>query len=243
MSGADTTTFTIKSAILHQERKITLVLPRYYDTDTDQRFSVTYVLDGNSKQVLNLISSSFNYLSDYAGATPGCITVGIHQLQRREELSETDYGDKFLAFITEELIPYVDSHFRTTSSRTFLGHSNGGRFVLYALLKKSGSFTNYIAFSPSFTAAKEAFYRNGLDELFLSMQSSKKLYIAIGNTGENEGAYLKSLDRIAEVLERKKHDSLHVLIERMDGITHDASPAFGIPHAVLFIFEKLKNVY
>ena len=55
-----------------------------------------------------------------------------------------------LDFIRNEVIPYVESTYRTdTDQRTYFGYSLGGEFGSYILLKQPDTFRNYILGSPS----------------------------------------------------------------------------------------------
>lgn len=68
-------------------------------------------------------------------------------------MSTSGGGARFLAALTNELKPHIDSTFRTKVSRQVLaGHSLGGYFVAYALLQNlcgsDSSFYGYIAASP-----------------------------------------------------------------------------------------------
>ncbi len=55
----------------------------------------------------------------------------------------------FLRFISDELIPLIDSEYRTiTTDRGLYGFSLGGLFVLNAMLDRPGLFQRYIAGSP-----------------------------------------------------------------------------------------------
>ncbi|PWU05208.1 MAG: hypothetical protein C5B52_00005, partial [Bacteroidetes bacterium] len=61
---------------------------------------------------------------------------------------------KFFDFIGNQLIPQIDSAYKTEkTNRTLLGHSFAGYFVLYSLLNQSESntttFKNFGAASPS----------------------------------------------------------------------------------------------
>ena len=59
-------------------------------------------------------------------------------------------ADKFLSFICEELIPFIESNYRVSSSdRTIAGVSASGLFTLYTLFKKPETFQRYFAGSPS----------------------------------------------------------------------------------------------
>ena len=58
-------------------------------------------------------------------------------------------GDRFLAFLTEELHPFIAKRYRIQSDNIGLfGHSYGGLFATYAALQKSTIFRNIGASSP-----------------------------------------------------------------------------------------------
>jgi len=57
---------------------------------------------------------------------------------------------KFLEFIRIELIPFIESRYRVSSTdRALLGHSRGGLFALYVLLHQPETFCRYLISSPS----------------------------------------------------------------------------------------------
>lgn len=59
-------------------------------------------------------------------------------------------GPAFLNVIEHEIIPFIDHHYRTiTSRRTLIGHSYGGLFSTWTLLTRPGLFDNYVIVSPS----------------------------------------------------------------------------------------------
>ena len=100
---------------------------------------------------------------------PVIIGIGYKNAIENDSLRDRDYSypkalakdsfyvsggaGKFLAFIEQELIPYVEKQYNTDpAKRTLMGHSLGGYFCLYALQQNIGkpyTFTNYIAGSPS----------------------------------------------------------------------------------------------
>src|SRR6185437_3262107 len=93
------------------------------------------------------------------------IIVGIGNYERRS----TDYllpgATNYYGFVTTELIPYVEKHYRASpSNRTLSGHSYGGLFAgLAMLMDRPGNryFTNFISLDgsyfsqPSLTAGME----------------------------------------------------------------------------------------
>lgn len=62
----------------------------------------------------------------------------------------TGGGAAFLAFIEEELKPFIASRYAIKADdQSLIGMSLGGLFTLYALFEKPGSFARYGALSPS----------------------------------------------------------------------------------------------
>jgi predicted alpha/beta superfamily hydrolase len=56
---------------------------------------------------------------------------------------------QFLAFIREELQPWVHTHYRVADDATYFGHSMGGLFGTYVMLTEPGTFRRYAIGSPS----------------------------------------------------------------------------------------------
>jgi predicted alpha/beta superfamily hydrolase len=99
------------------------------------------------------------------------IDLYIHNL-------ENPAGDRFLAFLTEELYPFVARNYRVEpDSLGLFGHSYGGLFATYAALQSSTVFRNFCASSPGILVDKSvvfAIYANanadgGLSERNLHM--------------------------------------------------------------------------
>ena len=169
--------------------KIVIYLPEDYEKSGSRQYPVIYQLDGNYYGKLTaVLAANFSC----KGLIPSAaIVVGICYYYKgwgNRRVREMTYpppgnsssyraaqgaggGLKFYNFIKDELIPYVDTHFRTdniTHGRTLIGHSLGGYFTLFALFHEyldkerqkqtSGDsiikpvrdrlFTNFIAASP-----------------------------------------------------------------------------------------------
>jgi enterochelin esterase-like enzyme len=76
------------------------------------------------------------------------IGVGIIHIDRRRDLLYIHGADKFLDFITLELIPTVEKGYEV-KTRILFGHSFAGAFTIYSLLNKPADFDCYIASSPT----------------------------------------------------------------------------------------------
>ncbi|WP_128544756.1 alpha/beta hydrolase-fold protein [Larkinella soli] len=144
-------------------------LPTGYRKKPEQRYPVVYHLDGNA--YFDPISYSVTRLArkKKLRTEPIVVGIGYRDAYRMDSLRVRDYtypaalpsdslpsgggGEKFYDFIKNELIPEIDRRYRTDGrNRTLMGHSFGGFFTLYALLRQIDSgpvFSHFVAASPS----------------------------------------------------------------------------------------------
>jgi predicted alpha/beta superfamily hydrolase len=157
--GANIIQANLHSAIMNEERRVIIHLPRDYSKDTSRKYSVMYVLDGTSQD--QHTADKLTVLSD-AGLMPSAIVVGLPNTRGNRERDQTPpfmrrdvndqnspFGaaDKFLSFVEKELIPFVESNYRTSGYRTLSGNSRGGLFVLYSLMEKPDLFQARFCYS------------------------------------------------------------------------------------------------
>ncbi len=152
-------TDSIFSQILNESREFYIQLPASYYPSKQQKYPVAFILDGEI--FLPTVNEMQNYYS--GGYTPEMVLVGISNDKNRiRDLTpskiSTKYGmpfneengaaENFSEFIENELIPYVENKYPVTSFRTLIGHSYGGLFAIYSLVKHGDLFTNYLAIDP-----------------------------------------------------------------------------------------------
>jgi predicted alpha/beta superfamily hydrolase len=155
--------FLLNSKILDQQRSIWVHVPASYNS-TNQAYPVIYLLDGDGH--FKYVSQLVDYLSDYdRNRIPEMIVVGIVNIDRGKDLnlahpvlngkedsnivSTTKGGGKFLEYIQQELIPYIDSSYRVQPYRILMGHSLAGQFALYAKNTFPELFQATILISPA----------------------------------------------------------------------------------------------
>ena len=151
----------IKSQVLGEERVVLVRTPAGY-ARSSEKFPVLYMTDGDAH--IQHTSGTISFLARNA-RMPEMIIVGITNTDRTRDLTPTRVdqqpgnpngrfptsggADKFLKFIETELIPLVESKYRTQPYRALAGHSLGGLFAVHAMLTKPELFNSYIAVSPS----------------------------------------------------------------------------------------------
>lgn len=176
----------IQSKKLNQEREILIYTPTDYDERTNEYFNVIYVFDSQDREFFDYVSSIIYFIPEN---NKSFIVVGITSpynknldYSRRNdflpELESDSYkkqagkyhgnADNFLEYVHLEVIPYINSRYRTLNQNTAIGHSLGASFVLYSLVKKPNLFQNYIAISPNL-----AYDENKLSDQLIRFDYSK----------------------------------------------------------------------
>lgn len=206
----------IDSDILDEKRKILIHYPRNYDADLT--YPVLYVLDGSSQ---DFRMAGIAEILNVAETVPEMIIVGIPNTDRNRDLTphyiyqETDgdqlgEGAKFLSFLTNEVVPYVDANYPTNGYKMLAGHSRGGLFSFYAYLENAGRFDAYFCFSP-------AFWRDDaiiIDKSRSTFQNSQKKAFVFMSLGTKENAKM-----------RRAYDDMTNLIKEEDlSIAHRHIP-------------------
>jgi predicted alpha/beta superfamily hydrolase len=146
---------SINSSILNQKRLIQVFTPPSYKPGSVDKYDVLYVLDGGNWNT-GLIARVQQFVEG-EGFMPPTIIVSVLGIDRNKDLTPTRLegwktsggADKFLGFIKDELIPYVNQTYPSNGDNTLWGHSLGGMFVMYAMLKEPTTFKSYIAVDPS----------------------------------------------------------------------------------------------
>lgn len=157
----------LSSKILQEERSILIHLPGKYG-DSKKLYPVLYRLDGNREILLETVVTG-NRLTYGDEVSPEMIIVSVENTNRAKDMwpTNTKYypepnipnAKKFLEFIEDELIPYVEDNYQTSQERIICGQSLSGVFVLYGLLTKPEIFDSYIISSGGFPACEEYFKR------------------------------------------------------------------------------------
>jgi predicted alpha/beta superfamily hydrolase len=142
----------IHSKILDEDRTLLVNLPRGYEA-TAIGYPVIYILYGG--QVRNYFAEAL-HITTLLSTTrmPPVILVGIANTERYRDYLPFDRegnpagADRFLRFMVEELMPFVEANYRTADFRILVGPQAGGTFGLYTLTERPETFDAYILNNP-----------------------------------------------------------------------------------------------
>ena len=141
--AADLAQVSVRSEAMHADFKAGVLLPRAYQTEPEKRFPVVYVLDGYSGNGTRLLDEFYkNVLSEKADAL-NLILVAVGCVNKWYFDSPVDSSVRWQTFLLRELIPHVDSHYRTVAERkgrAITGLSMGGHGAFYTAFRNPGMF-------------------------------------------------------------------------------------------------------
>ena len=140
--GGDLQFGTFYSELLGADFNFQIYLPPCYQTHSDQRFPVVYLLHGLSstnEQWLNLgLIETMDKLIANRDIAPFIIVLP------QETVFAPPQTSQFGNAIVSDLIPWIDSHYRTMPEKTFRGIGGLSRGAAWAV---HIGFTNYELFS------------------------------------------------------------------------------------------------
>lgn len=180
---------SIKSNILNENRNILIHLPDNYE-NSNISYPVMYRLDGSAR-ILRKTVSTVNRLSRKEEIIPEMIIVTIESINRDKDMWPTHtlyypeslpLGSKnFLGFIEKELIPHIESNYRTNQNRIMCGQSLSAMFTIFTFLTKPNLFDSYIACSGAFPVC-EPFFKELSKKAFQqkSEYDGRKIFITHG---------------------------------------------------------------
>ncbi len=192
------------------------------------------------------------------GSIKKCIWVGIehhgnYEQKRRRDFIQGHYIDRknkkyysedkmygqsenFHDFLKEELIPQLekDYHF---NNKTIIGHSLGGLFVVYSLLKEEPIFDNYLAISPSLWVNYQNIFR--IEEWLYEKTKSidAKLYFSCGGL-ETVNLIRYHTDLFENRLKKRKYKNLEFKKNVFSGKTHISVIQPSLEEGLIYLLEN-----
>lgn len=193
-------TDSINSKILGEKRRVWVYLPsRYGDVYTKQTYPVIYLLDGDGH--FASVAGMIQQLTEVNGNTvlPEMIIVAILNTDRTRDLTPTNSmvdpngskqeflrssggGEKFINFMQKELMPHIDSAYRTAPYKILIGHSFGGLTAVNVLVNHPDMFNAYIAIDPSMWWDGKKLLNQTREVLAQQKFKGKSFFLGIANT-------------------------------------------------------------
>ncbi|GGD19793.1 alpha/beta hydrolase [Hyunsoonleella pacifica] len=230
-----------QSSKLGEERQIKIQLPRGYNTNEEKSYPIFVVLDGD--YLFEAVAGNVDYYS-YWEDMPEAIVVGINQVDTRYDdclYSEqnslpVETGAAFFEFLGMELVPYIETNYRTANFRVAVGHGNTANFINYYLLKSNPLFQGYIVVSPELAPNMLEYIPESVSKL------DTKIFYHLANAEGDS----KSLKQMSEALHTDlsaiENENISYSFDSLKNATHYSAPAHAIPNALQTIFKVFQPI-
>jgi uncharacterized protein len=251
-----TQTFDIYSESVGQKYTIYTYLPPDYNPKTDS-LPVMYMLDADYQ---------FYTVANYAakmiklGEIEPVLIVGIgyrgHTEDQRfrdytpapvsdfdDEYAEAGGAENFHHFISNELIDKIEKKYCTKGNlnRAICGHSLGGLFAYYSFFKHPGTFTKFLAASPSVWWDDLICFQLEKD---LSMDTTHfeigtQLLVTMGKGGEGTGGVFPIyVDEIFENVKSRQYKNFNTEFIELSNPTHAENWQDAYQKALIYFYKK-----
>lgn len=223
---------TINSEILNQERILFIYLPTDYYNDTTKTYPVHYISDAPATSNLYFDLIRLHAMSN---DVPEGIVIGLSSDGRNENFNLKSNAGKYFEFIQDEVIPFIEQHYRTNSYKVFAGYSAGGGFVIYTFLQNPELFKAYIAGSPG--PINQVIDFANTSEIDLKTEDYRFLYSSVGTYEDTDTLGFRALEKILKENAEKQH-SYHFKIN--PGENHMSNIAVNFQNGFLKLYENWK---
>lgn len=149
------------SQLLNNTRNIKIYLPSGYP-DAQEVYPVVLFHDGPDYLSLGKAATVLDYLIARKMMVP-VVGIFVPPVERDPEYAGLKM-DFFTRFIVEELMPFIDSHYRISkdpSKRAMVGASNGGNIALYIGMRHPEQFGRIAAQSSNIVPVIQKYFEKG----------------------------------------------------------------------------------
>ena len=247
---------TFHSEILGEDRPIQVALPSSYARNhRHTRYPVLILLDG--QLFFPSVTGAVQHLSaDASPHTPEMIVVGIPSENRvrdsspsrsmkgplgvEEQVYEVSGGaDRFLRFLTDELIPHLDRTYSTSGYRILVGYSFTGLFVMHAIFTRPEAFDAYLAIDPSWWWDGYLLEREARAFITKGSVDRRELFVTTSTNNPPAPFFpaLRYVDTFARMLEATPVAGLRFGMKIYDDETHHSMALRSVYDGLTHIFD------
>jgi predicted alpha/beta superfamily hydrolase len=235
---------SIFSKVLNEQRKIKICLPEEYKPDSNAKYDVVYIIDGETHFDDFLFIYKFTKHEKFL---PPLILIALPNTSTSEgNMRDRDFlpekttdnekaggANNFIAFLKNELIPYINKKLPTSGENSLFGHSLGGVFTMYVLLKEPGLFTNYYCSDPAFPWNNRRIISMAAETFKSSTELNKTLWIiGVEETYRNVG--IAKMDTVLKAMAPK---GLHWKTSIYPNETHMSVRLKGIYDGLKYAYD------
>jgi hypothetical protein len=230
-----------------QEYELHIMLPGGYKS-ADKKYPVVYLMD--SQWDFPLVTGLYGKYY-YDGFIPELIIVGVTwagEHANYDSLRKRDYtptkvdaipqsggADQFLAFMKQELFPFIESNYKADgNNRTLMGCSGGGVFTLYTLFTQPDLFTGYASATPYIPWDNEVLYKYEQEFAKKRLPNPVRVFMTVGDVEITRPAF----EKFSATMVAHKNPSVRLHSKILENTGHSGTQHETYARGLQFIFER-----
>lgn len=239
-----------------QEYELHIMLPHGYKA-ADKKYPVVYLMD--SQWDFPLVTGLYGQYY-YDGFIPELIIVGVTwsgeqvnydslrirdytptkidgmtSLSSAARMPQSGGADQFLAFMKQELFPFIESNYKADGkNRTLMGCSAGGLFTLYTLFTQPDLFTGYAAASPHIPWDDGVLYKYEQEFAKKRLPNPVRVYMTVGDVETTRPAFEKFSARMVA----RNYPSVRLQSKVLENTGHGGTKNETYARGLQYVFER-----
>ncbi len=237
------TELSIDSTLTKQSLRFSVSLPMGYENAPDKFYPIFITTSGRSR--LDNVVSQVKWLShvDFA-PIPQVIIVTIPDIkyEKKDKLTSAagQENEILSSVLREEILPYIDNNYRTTSYRILEGFSSFANFPLYVLRQHSDMINAFFIFSPALALDKSGLVASLADDWHLSEKRQHYVFLSLGTFIDNK-AHFEQVKKSLSKFEKVKNTQVDFADYSKDNYL--SGPNLGLINASQAAFADLQPDY
>jgi len=225
---------------LQERRDVSYYIPEEY-TD-EKKYPVILVLDG--EYLFDQVVATSKFYSQFHGM-PESIIIGVNQNENDKRFEDcsfdevnglpTEKGKQFFEFVGMELLPFIESNYKTAPFKMFIGYDITANFGNFYLFKEKSLFNSYVSISPILAPEMETRIPTRLGAI------EQKIFYHLIVEGEKS----KNTSQIAAMdsaLKTLDNEYLHYYYDKYESADHISITTYGIGKAFDDVFRMFKPI-
>ncbi|GAA0534598.1 alpha/beta hydrolase [Chitinophaga japonensis] len=162
---------------------------------------------------------------------------GMISLSGSVRMPQSGGADQFLAFMKQELFPFIESNYKADGkNRTLMGCSAGGLFTLYTLFTQPDLFTGYVAASPPIPWDNEVLYKYEQEFAKKRLPNPVRVYMTVGDVELTRPAF----EKFSATMTARKYPSVRLHSKILENTGHGGTKNETYARGLQYVFERPK---
>lgn len=246
VSGTEVRRIT-STNVAGQEYVLNIMVPGGY-RNSNKKYPVLYVMDAQWDFPLSCSLYGQQYFDGFipemiiVGVTWGGVNPNPDSLRARDytptneaRLPQSGGADNFLAFMKNELFPFIEANYRVDANdRGLMGCSLGGLFTMYSLFTHSDMFQRYIAASPAYGWGNQVLYQYEKNYFENTARPKASLFMCIGGVERS----VPGFEKLTQFLMDRHYPNLQLQSRVLENTGHSGTKGEGFARGMQFVFKK-----